>query len=92
MSSGTVRRVRRNSVGILAVAALTALPLLAHAKPKPIVVGITAWLGSIPGRSIADGATLAAEEINAKGGVNGRPIKLVIEDNHNSTTDAIRSF
>lgn len=92
MKTGTTRSRGRKSVGILAAAALTALPLAAHAKPEPIVVGITAWMGSIPGRSIANGATLAAEEINAKGGVDGRPIKLVIEDNHNSTTDAIRSF
>lgn len=92
MKMGMGRLSRRKSIGAVAVAAMTALPLLAQAKSEPIVVGITAWMGSIPGRSIADGAKLAAEQINAKGGIDGRQIKLVIEDNHNSTTDAIRSF
>ena len=80
------------AVAAIGAAALTALPLVAHAAKPPIVVGVTGWLGSIPGKAVANGAQLAAEQINAKGGVDGRMIKLVIEDNHNSTTDAIRSF
>ncbi|MCF3946534.1 ABC transporter substrate-binding protein [Acidiphilium sp. AL] len=72
--------------------ALGVLPMaFAHAA-KPIKIGITAELGTIPGKAIANGAILAADQINAKGGVNGRKIKLIIEDDHLSTTDAIRSF
>lgn len=78
--------------GAIATGILFALPWTAQAAKPPIVIGVTGWLGSIPGKAIADGATLAADQINAKGGVDGRKIKLIIEDNHNSTTDAIRSF
>lgn len=63
----------------------------AYAAP-PITIGITTELGTIPGKAIANGATLAADQINAKGGIDGRQIKLLIEDDHLSTTDAIRSF
>lgn len=92
MSKKSNSRRLHKSVGILGTAALMAMPLVSRAEPPPITIGITAWLASIPGRSIANGAILAADEINAKGGVNGRKIKLVIEANHNSTTDAISSF
>lgn len=71
---------------------LAFIPLVAHAAPAPIVIGVTAELSTIPGRGIANGATLAAEQINAAGGIDGHPIQLIVEDDHESTTDAIRSF
>ena len=37
-----------------------------------------------PGRYETQGAKLAAEEINKAGGVLGRPIELVIEDNQST--------
>ncbi|MGH7075420.1 MAG: ABC transporter substrate-binding protein [Stellaceae bacterium] len=82
----------RKAALICAGVGLGALPLAAQAAKAPITIGITAPLGTIPGKAIANGATLAVDEINAKGGVNGRHFKLVIEDNHLSTADAIRSF
>ena len=80
-----------------ALAAVIAGAAVAVAAPvaqaaSPIVVGITSEIGTIPGKAIANGAVLAAEQINAAGGINGRQLKLVIEDDHLSTTDAIRSF
>ena len=91
--SATLRRRRRLPVGCGLGAALLigALPATALAAP-PIKVGVTAPLGTIVGKSIENGAKLAAKEINASGGVDGRQIKLIIEDNHMSSTDAIRSF
>ena len=38
------------------------------------------------------GAMLAEEEINAKGGIGGRPIKLVYGDSKNSPKDAVAEF
>ena len=35
---------------------------------------------------------MAAEEINAPGGVNGRKIEIVAYDDHNSAADAVRAF
>ncbi|HYN00795.1 MAG TPA: ABC transporter substrate-binding protein [Aestuariivirgaceae bacterium] len=40
------------------------------------------------GNYVADGAKIAADEINAKGGVLGQKIELVIEDNKSNPTEA----
>ncbi|HQT67286.1 MAG TPA: ABC transporter substrate-binding protein [Acetobacteraceae bacterium] len=58
----------------------------------PIKIGITTELATIPGKAIANGAELAADQINAAGGIDGRQIQLVIEDDHLSSTDAVSSF
>ncbi|MGC9270538.1 ABC transporter substrate-binding protein [Acidiphilium sp.] len=82
---------KKHALLIAGAASLVMSTAVAQAA-KPIVVGITTELGTIPGKAIANGATLAAEQINASGGIDGRQIKLIIEDDHLSTTDAIRSF
>lgn len=51
---------------------------------KPIVIGATLALsGNLAyiGEAEFHGMTMAVDEINAKGGIDGTPIKLVIEDN-----------
>lgn len=63
----------------------------AHAD-DPIKIGISAELSTIPGAAIANGAKLAVADINAKGGVMGRPLELVIEDDQVSSTNAVSSF
>src|SRR6266705_111022 len=40
------------------------------------------------GNYVANGARIAADEINAKGGVLGKRIELVIEDNKSNPTEA----
>lgn len=40
------------------------------------------------GSSIGDGATLAVEEINAKGGINGKQIELIKVDNKSENSEA----
>lgn len=35
---------------------------------------------------------MAADEINAKGGVDGRQIQIVTYDNHSSSADSVRAF
>ncbi|MBW4034249.1 MULTISPECIES: ABC transporter substrate-binding protein [Acidiphilium] len=77
---------------LLASAASLVVATAVAQAATPLVIGITTELGTIPGKAIANGATLAADQINASGGVDGRQIKLIIEDDHLSTTDAIRSF
>jgi branched-chain amino acid transport system substrate-binding protein len=63
--------------------ALAVLLLAACSRPGPIRVGL---LSSLSGRhfdlgvSVRDGATLAVEQINAAGGVNGRPLELLVRD------------
>lgn len=72
-----------------AIAAFAFSP--AQAAP-PIKIGVIGEASSVAGASIPKGAEIAADEINAKGGVLGRKIELVTYDDHNSATDAVRAF
>ncbi len=76
---------------IWALLAGTALALPARAA-EPIRIGVIAEESSITGVAIPNGAKLAAEEINAKGGVDGRMIEIVSYDDHSSSADAVRAF
>lgn len=72
--------------GVLIVFILINLLLFAVLlnQRKPIKIGLIASLtGIYPdlGREIRDGALLAVEIINEKGGVKGRPIELIVKDN-----------
>ena len=65
------------------IVALGVGPTWAQQK-QPIKVGVVQPLSgpiAAAGSYIVNGAKIAAERINAKGGVLGRPIELVIEDN-----------
>ena len=47
---------------------------------------------SVAGSSIPLAAQLAADEINAAGGVDGRKIEIVSYDNHSSSAESVRAF
>ena len=75
----------------------TALGLLATASGQalaadPIKIGVIAEAQAIAGASIPQAAQIAADEINAKGGVDGRQIEIVTYDNHSSSADSVRAF
>ena len=74
----------------------TALGLLATSgqafAADPIKIGVIAEAQAIAGASIPQAAQLAADEINAKGGVDGRMIQIVAYDNHSSSADSVRAF
>ena len=75
----------------------TALGLLATASSQalaadPIKIGVIAEAQAIAGASIPQAAQMAANEINAKGGVDGRQIEIVTYDNHSSSADSVRAF
>jgi branched-chain amino acid transport system substrate-binding protein len=72
-------------------AALTAAPALAQSKP-PIKIGVIAEVQAIAGQSTGGGAQIAADEINAKGGIDGRKIEIVVYDDKSSSADAVRAF
>jgi branched-chain amino acid transport system substrate-binding protein len=57
-----------------------------------IKIGVIAEASSISGAAIPNAAKLAADEINAAGGVNGKKIEIVEYDDHNSAADAVRAF
>ncbi|WP_249158654.1 ABC transporter substrate-binding protein [Bradyrhizobium tropiciagri] len=55
-------------------------------------IGVIAEAQAIAGASIPQAAQLAADEINAKGGIDGRKIEIVTYDNHSSSADSVRAF
>jgi branched-chain amino acid transport system substrate-binding protein len=59
---------------------------------EPIRIGVIAEIQSIAGASTPGGAQIAADEINAKGGVGGRKIEIVSYDNKSSSADSVRAF
>ncbi|GEM_PF-1724224 len=81
--------------GLIAFAALLILVLAPQSQEKGIIqIGVIAPLtgpGASLGEWMIDGVTFAQEEINAKGGINGKRVELVIEDdkcNGKSSVDA----
>jgi len=76
---------------LLASVACLTLSVAAQAA-DPIKIGVISENSAISGIAIPNGAQIAAEEINAKGGVDGRMIELVLYDDHNSAADAVRAF
>jgi branched-chain amino acid transport system substrate-binding protein len=61
----------------------------------PIRVGlVTALTGeyTIVGQYLQEGATMAIEEVNANGGINGRKIEIVKEDSANTNPTAVNAF
>ncbi len=78
--------------------ALCALALMglawapARADEAPIKIGVIAENQAVAGSSIPLAAQLAADEINAAGGVNGRKIEIVAYDNHSSSAELVRAF
>jgi branched-chain amino acid transport system substrate-binding protein len=78
-------------LGATALGLLAAMPGQAFAA-DPIKIGVIAEAQAIAGASIPQAAQLAADEINAQGGVDGRKIEIVTYDNHSSSADSVRAF
>ncbi|WP_315727791.1 MULTISPECIES: ABC transporter substrate-binding protein [unclassified Bradyrhizobium] len=77
------------------LAAATTLCLTAPVYAQsgdPIKIGVIAEVQAIAGAATPGGAQIAADEINAKGGVLGRKIEIVTYDDHSSSADAVRAF
>ncbi|HYW75712.1 MAG TPA: ABC transporter substrate-binding protein, partial [Gammaproteobacteria bacterium] len=84
-------RARHGLAALMATAALGLAAAPAHAA-KPIKIGVIAPASAIDGKSIFNGAELAAQQINANGGIDGRQIKLIKYDDHASASDGVRAF
>ncbi len=86
---GMTRRVFKALLGsTMLMAAGTA-----QAQTKdPIRIAVIAEAQALAGASIPQAAQLAADEINAKGGLDGRKVEIVAYDNKSSAADAVRAF
>jgi len=72
---------------------VVAFATTAHAQSKdPIKIGVIAEAQAVAGSSIPLAAQLAADEINAAGGVNGRQVEIISYDDHSSAAEAVRAF
>jgi len=82
------------AIGLFAIAATTAamsMLVAAGAQAQTIKIGVNEPLTgpfAASGTYVVNGAKIAADEINAKGGVLGSKIELVIEDNKSNPTEA----
>ena len=84
---------RSISVKLAALAPLALAASIPTAQAAdPIKIGVIAEAQAVAGSSLQPAAQLAADEINAKGGVDGRMIEIVNYDDHSSAAEAVRAF
>ncbi len=58
----------------------------------PIVIGVDMPLTgplAIYGTTLTEGIELGVEDLNSRGGINGTPVRLSVQDNHGNPADAI---
>ena len=92
-SQSSTKSVRPAALLAAGAVVLTCLGLTAaKADETPIKIGVIGEESSVAGASITKAAQLAADEINAQGGIGGRKIELFTYDDHSSASDAVRAF
>src|SRR5271170_6468894 len=80
-------------LGAASAALMLALTSPAWSEDQgPIRIGVIAEAQAVAGSSIPQAAQIAADEINAAGGVDGRKIEIVAYDNHSSSAESVRAF
>src|SRR5262245_44233750 len=80
---------------VIAVAAVAAAPLTASFAADTLKIGMVAPLtgpAAESGRFQQNGAKLAVEQINKAGGVLGRQVELVVEDDQTTNPGAVLAF
>jgi branched-chain amino acid transport system substrate-binding protein len=87
---------RRMLGALCGVFVFLVMPLSISAEnQQPIRIGalfsLSGW-GAQGGQAELNGAILAVEDSNARNGVGGRPLELVIEDNHSDLRASVTGF
>ncbi|CAN5757485.1 ABC transporter substrate-binding protein [soil metagenome] len=88
MSVSSIARL----AGAAALVGLSAFAAKAQTSGEPIKIGaIVSATGAGAGLGVPErnGLLLAEKDINAKGGVNGRPIKIIVEDDASNPDTAL---
>lgn len=81
----------RSTIGHVSMIALAFALLSGAAGAETIKIGVNEPMTgafAASGTYVVNGAKIAADEINAKGGILGKQIELVIEDNKSNPTEA----
>lgn len=87
-------RIRYLALGAVSLCALSigaVIPASAASNP-PIKIGVIGESSSVVGQSLINASKLAARDINANGGVDGRKLEIIAYDDHSSATDAVNAF
>jgi len=95
MIKSTRRGGSAPKLALFSSAAMLALALAGPAyaqSSEPIKIAVIAEAQAVAGSSIPQAVQLAADEINAAGGVNGRKIEIISYDDHSSASEAVRAF
>jgi branched-chain amino acid transport system substrate-binding protein len=88
----TIARKLELAVASLLLAALTGTPGRAEDVYKiGISAGLTGYAATVD-RAWRDGVEIAAAAINAKGGVMGRKLEVIVEDNRSQPQDAVTVY
>jgi len=83
------------AIVIMVVAALAVFYALRMQKEGSIKIGAILSLSGpagFYGKEVRDGMLLAAQEINSRGGINGREIELIIEDSKTNPEEGKKAF
>lgn len=86
----TQRKLGAKLGGLMAAAlvVMSATPALAQNYKIGISAGLTGYAATVD-RSWSDGVKLAADAINAKGGIQGRKLEVIVEDNRSEPQEAV---
>jgi ABC-type branched-subunit amino acid transport system substrate-binding protein len=81
------------SVLVIAVMAAVLLPSVSFSQPKgePIVIGYVGQVASPGTKPCMDIQTMAVAEINAAGGILGRPVKYIVQDGKGDTSLSVEA-
>ncbi|MFM7503493.1 MAG: ABC transporter substrate-binding protein, partial [Betaproteobacteria bacterium] len=88
----TRRKLLKLSASVIGASSLAA-PFVSRAQNKPIKIGMPTILSgrvAMLGISSSNAAKMEVEKFNAAGGLNGRPIELVIRDSKGQPQEAAR--
>jgi len=83
--------VKKGLFGTIVLVSMISLLFLSAFAQEPYLIGVTMGVtgpGSEPLAPIKDALDIYFKEVNAKGGINGHPIKIMIEDNLNEPSRA----
>ncbi|QDP21422.1 ABC transporter substrate-binding protein [Bradyrhizobium cosmicum] len=87
---------RKDFLGSMIAATMLSLTGAAHGQQaEPVLIGATVPMTgplSLTGKQYQNSLTMAEEDINKAGGINGRPIKIVFEDTQASNGTAVNAF
>ena len=83
--------VKKGLFGMIVLVSMIAILFTSAFAQEPYLIGCTMGVtgpGSEPLAPIKDALDIYFKEVNAKGGVNGHPVKILIEDNLNEPSRA----